>query len=138
MSINKVILSGNLTRDPELRTTQSGVTVMALSLAVNNRRKNPSTGAWEDDPCYIECFTTGSRAEALAKKLSRGQKVAIEGTLKWRQWDKGGEKRSKHEIRIDTLDFISTQGSKQGDKPQAAPARAEESYDDLLDSDIDF
>lgn len=138
MSINKVILSGNLTRDPELRSTQTGTNVLAISLAVNNRRRNQSTGAWEDEACYIDCFMAGARAEALSKKLSKGQKIAIEGTLKWRQWDKNGEKRSKHEVRIDNLEFISAgKGSASAERPQSA-TRHEESYDDLLDDDIDF
>ena len=69
MSINRVIISGNLTRDPELRQTQSGMPVLGLGVAVNDRRKNQTTGEWEDYPNFIDCTMFGSRAEALSRYL---------------------------------------------------------------------
>jgi single-strand DNA-binding protein len=107
MSINKVLISGNLTRDPELRATASGMPVLGLGVAVNDRRKNQSTGEWEDYPNFIDCTMFGSRAESVSRFLSKGSKVAIEGKLRWSQWERDGQKRSKIEIIIDEIEFLS-------------------------------
>ena len=101
MSINRVIISGNLTRDPELRQTQSGMPVMSMGVAVNDRRKNPQTGEWEDYPNFIDCTMFGQRAQSLANYLSKGTKVSIEGKLRWSQWERDGQKRSKIEVIVD-------------------------------------
>lgn len=138
MSINKVILSGNITRDPELRSTQTGTKVLAIGFAANNRRRNQSTGAWENEACYIDCFMAGARAEALHKKLSKGQKVAIEGTLKMRQWEKNGEKRVKHEVRIDEIEFLPSGKAQSQDGGAQPQQQTSDDYDSLLDADIDF
>ena len=98
MSINRVIISGNLTRDPELRQTQSGMAVLSFGVAVNDRRKNPSTGEWEDYPNFVDCTMFGARANSLAQYLSKGTKVSIEGKLRWSQWERDGQKRSKLEV----------------------------------------
>ena len=90
MSINRVIISGNLTRDPELRQTASGMPVLGFGVAVNDRRKNSQTGEWEDCPNYIDCTMFGTRAQALSQYLSKGSKVAIEGKLRWSQWERDG------------------------------------------------
>lgn len=79
MSINRVIISGNLTRDPELRSTAGGMPVLGFGVAVNDRRKNQQTGEWEDYPNFIDCTMFGARAEALSRYLSKGTKVSIEG-----------------------------------------------------------
>ena len=78
MSINRVIISGNLTRDPELRSTASGLPVLGFGVAVNDRRKNQQTGEWEDYPNFIDCTMFGARAESLSRYLSKGTKVSIE------------------------------------------------------------
>lgn len=126
MSINRVIISGNLTRDPELRQTQSGMPVLGLGVAVNNRRKNQTTGEWEDYPNFIDCTMFGSRAEALSRYLSKGTKVAIEGKLRWSQWERDGQKRSKIEVIVDELEFMSSRnsGQDQGHAAYGAPAAA--------------
>lgn len=111
MSINRVIISGNLTRDPELRNTQSGMAVLSFGVAVNDRRKNPTTGEWEDYPNFVDCTMFGARANSLSQYLSKGTKVSIEGKLRWSQWERDGQKRSKIEIIVDTLDFMSTRNS---------------------------
>jgi single-strand DNA-binding protein len=111
MSINKVLISGNLTRDPELRATASGMPVLGLGVAVNDRRKNQSTGEWEDYPNFIDCTMFGSRAESVSHFLSKGSKVAIEGKLRWSQWERDGQKRSKIEVIIDEIEFLSSRGS---------------------------
>ena len=107
MSINRVIISGNLTRDPELRHTASGLPVLGFGVAVNDRRKNPQTGDWEDCPNFVDCTMFGARAEGVAKHLAKGTKVAIEGKLRWSQWERDGKKRSKIEIIVDELEFMS-------------------------------
>lgn len=107
MAINSVILSGNLTKDAELRRTQSGTSVLNASIAVNNRRKNNQTGEWEDDPCYVDCTLFGTRAEKLAEYLRKGTKVALQGKLRWNQWEKDGQKRSKLDVVVDELEFMS-------------------------------
>lgn len=117
MSINRVTISGNLTRDPELRTTQSGTSVLQLGIAVNDRRRNPQSGEWEDYPNYINCVTFGNRAESLNKYLSKGSKVMIDGRLRWSQWEtQDGQKRSKIEVVIDSLDFGSSRGPNEGSR----------------------
>jgi len=111
MSINKVLISGNLTRDPELRATATGMPVLGLGIAVNDRRKNQSTGEWEDYPNFIDCTMFGSRAESISNYLSKGSKVAIEGKLRWSQWERDGQKRSKLEVIIDEIEFLSARDS---------------------------
>ena len=86
MSINRVIISGNLTRDPELRNTAGGVSIIGFGVAVNDRRRNAQTGEWEDYPNYIDCTMFGARAESLSRILTKGMKVSIEGKLRWSQW----------------------------------------------------
>ena len=72
MSINRVIISGNLTRDPEIRKTAGGMPVLGFGVAVNDRRRNQQTGEWEDYPNFIDCTMFGTRAEAVSRFLSKG------------------------------------------------------------------
>ena len=109
MSINRVIISGNLTRDPELRSTAGGMPVLGFGVAVNDRRKNQQTGEWEDYPNFIDCTMFGARAEALSRYLNKGTKVSIEGKLRWSQWEREGQKR-KIEVIVDELEFMSSRG----------------------------
>lgn len=120
MSVNRVIITGNLTRDPELRTTTGGTPVLGLGVAVNDRRKNQQTGEWEDYPNFIDCTMFGARAQSVSRYLSKGSKVAIEGKLHWSQWEKDGQKRSKLEVIMDEIEFM-IQGQQQGQAPQQAP-----------------
>lgn len=106
MSINRVSLSGNLTRDPELRSTTSGSQVLSFGIAVNDRRRN-AQGEWEDVPNYVDCVVFGARAESLSRFLAKGQKIVLEGKLRWSQWERDGQKRSKLEVIVDNLDFFS-------------------------------
>lgn len=144
MSINRVIISGNLTRDPELRSTASGFPVLGFGVAVNDRRKNQQTGEWEDYPNFIDCTMFGARAESLSRYLSKGTKVSIEGKLRWSQWERDGQKRSKIEVIVDELEFMS---SRNGDTASAsasapaavvAPAPAISSSPSVYDEDIPF
>lgn len=117
MSINRVVLTGNLTRDPELRSTPGGMAVLKLGLAVNDRRKNSSTGEWEDVPNFVDVTVFGARAEALTRYLSKGSRVAIEGKLRWSSWETPqGEKRSKIEVVADEVEFLSSRNSGFGDR----------------------
>ncbi len=129
MSINRVVISGNLTRDPELRSTSSGMSVLKMGVAVNDRRKNQQTGEWEDVPNFVDVTLFGARAEALSRFLSKGAKVAIEGKLRWSQWEsQQGEKRSKLEVVADEVEFLSSRdgGSGSHSAPPASSAAPEE------------
>ena len=107
MSINRVVISGNLTRDPELRKTAGGMPVLGFGVAVNDRRRNQQTGEWEDYPNFIDCTMFGARAEAVSRFLSKGNKVAIEGKLRWSQWERDGQRRSKIEVIVDEIEFMT-------------------------------
>lgn len=122
MSINRVLISGNLTRDPELRQTAGGLAVLGFSVAVNDRRKNQQTGEWEDCPNFIDCTMFGGRAESLSRFLSKGSKVAVEGKLRWSQWERDGQKRSKVEVVVDEVELMSS-------REAAAPSGGYESED---------
>ena len=132
-NINRVIISGRLTRDPDVRTTAGGTTVMGLGVAVNDRRRTQQTGQWEDYTNFIDCTMFGSRAEALSRILTKGMLVCIEGRLRWSQWERDGQKRSKIEVIVDEVEMPSRSqgasgdgsqpyGSAQGYAPAAAPA----------------
>ena len=117
MSINRVAISGNLTRDPELRVTSGGLQVLSFGVAVNDRRRN-ADGEWEDAPNFVDCTMFGKRAEALSRYLSKGQKVAIEGRLRWHQWEANdGQRRSKLEVIAEELEFMS----QRSEPPASAP-----------------
>ena len=113
MSINKVLISGNLTRDPELRQTASGMPVLSFGVAVNDRRRNQQTGEWEDYPNFVDCTMFGNRASSLSRYLSKGIKVAIEGRLRYSSWEKDGQKRSKLEVIVDELEFMTSRNGSQ-------------------------
>lgn len=119
MSINRVNISGNLTRDPELKATQAGTQVLSFGVAVNDRRRNAQTGNWEDYPNFIDCVMFGTRAEAVSRYLSKGMKVAIEGKLRYSSWERDGQRRSKIEVIVDEIDFMSSRAG-----GQAAPQNA--------------
>jgi single-strand DNA-binding protein len=153
VSINRVNISGNLTRDPELRATGGGTSVLTFGVAVNDRRRNPQTGEWEDVPNFVDCVVFGNRAEPLSRFLSKGQKVAIEGKLRWSSWERDGQKRSKLEVIVDEVEFLSSRNSgQQGDGgyqtySAPAPARAPQQSRppvqnppaaDVYDEDIPF
>ena len=126
MSINRVAISGNLTRDVDLRTTQSGMQIMRFGVAVNDRRKNSQTGEWEDYANWIDCVMFGNRAESVSRFLSKGSKVAIDGKLRYSSWETdGGQKRSKIEVIVDEIEFMSRQQGQLGSEPvYGAPAAA--------------
>lgn len=122
MSINRVVISGNITRDPVVRRTQGGMAILTISVAVNDRRKNQQTGEWEDHANFVDCTVFGNRAESLADRLSKGMKVAIEGKLRYSQWEREGQKRSKLEVAADEIEFMS--------RNQQGQNRSNQGYDD--------
>ncbi len=131
MGINRVVITGNLTRDPELRATGSGMNVLKMGVAVNDRRKNQQTGEWEDVPNFVDVTVFGARAEALSRFLFKGSKVAIEGKLRWSQWEsQQGDKRSKLEVVADEIEFLSSRDGGHGGGSAIADAPAPESGDD--------
>ena len=106
-NINRVVLVGNLTRDPELRHTPSGTAVCSLRLAVNSRRKDPSTGEWGEKPNYFDITVWGNQGESCAQYLSKGRPVAVDGRLDWREYEaKDGSKRQAIEIIADSVQFL--------------------------------
>ena len=107
MSINRVCISGNLTRDAELRRTQGGMSILSFSVAVNERRKNNQTGEWDDYPNYIDCSMFGTRVEKISGSLTKGTKVSIEGKLRYSSWERSGQKHSKVEVIVDEIEFMS-------------------------------
>jgi single-strand DNA-binding protein len=145
-NINRVVLTGNLTRDPELRSTGGGTSVCSLRVACNTRRKDQSTGEWVDKPNYFDVTVWGMQGENCAQYLSKGRPVAVDGRLEWREWqDKEGNKRQSVDIIADSVQFLgSREGSENGgrftpqsDVPadtgdfQTAPAGAGGSDDDI-------
>lgn len=131
MSINRVVVSGNLTRDPELRATPGGTQVLGFGVAVNDRRRNQQTGEWKDYPNFIDCTMFGNRAEALSRILCKGMKVAIEGKLRYSSWEdkNGGGRRSKVEIIPDEVVLMSQNPNGQQAPQQPAPQwNAQQAY----------
>ena len=121
MSINKVVITGNLTRDAEVRNTSGGTTVANIGVAVNDRVRNASTGEWEDYANFINCVMFGKRAEGLSPYLKKGLKVAIEGRLRYSAWETEGQKRNKIEVIVDEIELMS---SRQGaGNSQPTPGR---------------
>ena len=106
-NINRVVLTGNLTRDPELRSTASGMSVCSLRIASNTRRKNQATGEWEDKPNFFDVTVWGAQGENCARFLSKGRPVALDGRLEWREWEaQDGNKRQSVEIVADAVQFL--------------------------------
>jgi single-strand DNA-binding protein len=106
VNINRVVLTGNLTRDPELRSTGGGLAVCKLGLAVNTRRKNGQTGQWEEKPNYFRVTVFGAQGENCHKYLSKGRPVAIDGRLEWSQYEREGQKVESVDIIADTVQFL--------------------------------
>ena len=155
-NINRVILVGNLTRDPELKTLPSGMSVCSLGIAVNHRRKNQQTGEWTEEPNYFTIEVFGNQAENCARYLAKGRAVAVDGRLRWRSWEaQDGTKRTAVDVVADTVQFIGARDGGEGGggsgaftprqpaEPVAAPARpapADSPWgsDGGIDDDIPF
>jgi single-strand DNA-binding protein len=113
-NINRVVLVGNLTRDPELKHTPGGTAVTSLRIAVNTRRKD-ETGQWADKPNYFSVSVFGNQAESCAQYLSKGRPVAIDGRLEWREWQQqDGSKREAVEVVADSVQFLGSRDGGEG------------------------
>ena len=114
-SFNKVILAGNLTRDPELRTLPSGSSVTKFSIAVN-RRYTTKDGEQREEVTYVDVESFGRQAENIAKYCTKGSGLLLEGRLKLDQWDdkNGGGKRSKLSVFLENFTFLSNRGGEDG------------------------
>ena len=106
-NINKVVLTGRLTRDPELRNLPSGMSVCSLRLAFNTRKKDPTTGEWGEKGNFIDVTVWGRQGEIVAQYMTKGRAIAIDGRLEWREFqDKDGNNRQAIEIVADNTEFI--------------------------------
>ena len=127
-NINRVIITGNLTRDPELRSLPSGTSVCNLRVACNTRRKDNSTGEWVDKPNYFDITVWGNQGERCAQYLSKGRPVAVDGRLEWREWETPeGNKRQAVDVVADSVQFLGSRGEGEGGGgggyiPASAPA----------------
>lgn len=138
MAINKVFLAGHLTRDPELRSTAEGNPVLSFGIAVNERIRDKQTGEWRDRGNFFDCTMFGARAESLSRFLSKGNKVSIEGRLRWNQWERDGEKRTKVEIVVSEIELMNARPSEDesySPEPVSTEAPATAS---IYDQDIPF
>ena len=113
-NINRVVLTGNLTRDPELRSLQSGTSVCSLRIATNSRRRDAS-GEWVDKPNYFSVTVWGAQGENCARFLSKGRPVCIDGRLDWREWQaQDGSKRESVEIIAESVQFLGGRDDNMG------------------------
>ena len=108
-NVNVVVITGNLTKDPELRHTGGGTAVCKLRVAVNSRRKDGQSGEWVDKPNYFDVTVWGAQGENCAQYLSKGRPVAVEGRLDWREWEtQEGGKRQAVEIIANSVQFLGS------------------------------
>jgi single-strand DNA-binding protein len=128
-NINRVTITGNLTRDPELRTLSSGNSVCSLRVACNGRRRNAQTQQWEDVPNYFDVTVWGAQGENCAKYLTKGRGVAIDGRLQWREWGEEGAKRQAVDIVAENVQFLGGRDDAGGGNANgfSSSARASES-----------
>ncbi len=118
VNLNVVVLTGNLTHDPELRSTGSGASICKLRLAVNESRKNSTTGEWENRANYFDVTTFSSLADRCAEYLTKGSPVAVNGRLRWSEWTtQDGGKRQGVEVAAERVQFL---GTPNGHKEEAA------------------
>ena len=109
-SFNRVILMGNITRDPELRFLPSNMGVLDLGLAVNDRYQDKQSGEWTDRANFIDCTAFGKSAESISKFFKKGSPILIEGKLRYETWEdkQSGQKRSKVKVIIDQWNFVES------------------------------
>jgi single-strand DNA-binding protein len=120
-NINRVVMTGNLCRDPELRSTGGGTSVCSMRIAVNGRKKN-AAGEWVDDPNFFDVTVWGAHGENCARYLARGRPVGIDGRLDWQEWEdrETGQKRQRVQIVADNVQFLG--GRDDGGGSGSAPA----------------
>lgn len=122
-NINRVVMTGNLTADPELRSTAGGMSVCHLRLACNTRRKDGATGEWVDKPNYFNITVWGTQGENAARYLAKGRPIAIDGRLEWREWENStGEKCQGTEIIATSVQFLGAPPNSGGVPSDMPPA----------------
>jgi single-strand DNA-binding protein len=140
-NINRVVLVGNLTRDPELRHTPGGTPVCSLRVAVNDRKRDES-GNWVDAPNYFSISVFGNQAESCAQYLSKGRPVGVDGKLRWREWQaQDGSKREAVEVVADSVQFLGSRGDGDGGNqfvPAGAAQQESADFPAAADDDIPF
>jgi single-strand DNA-binding protein len=149
VSLNRVLLAGNLTRDPEVRYTPSGRAVSDLGMAIN-RRFRTSDGQDKEDTCFVDIVVWGRQAETCGEYLGKGSPALVEGRLQFDQWEKDGQKNSKLKVVADRVQFLgsprsssfgdgsrsaSSSSSSSSDSSQAAAAKQNETGNELADDD---
>lgn len=134
-SLNKVMLIGNLTRDPQLSYLPSQMPVVEFGMAVNDRRKQQD-GSYVDKANFIDLSIFGKRAEALQKYVKKGDPLFVEGKLDYQQWEKDGQKRSKLKVIVQNFEFIGKSGG--GNQSAPTPSDPEPPYGGGMDDDIPF
>jgi single-strand DNA-binding protein len=133
-NINRVVLTGNLTADPDLRSLPSGTAVCNLRVASNTRRKDASTGEWVDKPNYFDIVVWGAQGENCARYLTKGRPIAVDGHLDWREYEAQGSRRQAVRIIADTVQFLGNPERATSDVT-ASPAVA---HTTAADDDIPF
>ena len=135
-SFNKVILMGNLTRDPELRSLPSGTTVVNFGLAVSERWKDKTTGEQREEVCFVDVDAFGRQGDLVNEYFSKGKPILVEGRLRFRQWETdSGEKRSKLSVTLDRFSFV---GSRQDSEFQDGDSSTGGAIATATDDDIPF
>ena len=116
-TINRVVIVGNLTRDPELRSTPSGTSVCRLRIACNTSWRNKDTGEVDERPNYFDVSVFGASGEACARFLAKGRPVAVDGRLEWHEWTTAdGERRQSVGILADSVQFLAARPRADGDE----------------------
>ena len=139
MAINHWVGAGNITREPELRSTQSGSYVLSFGLAVNDGRKNNQTGEREETPVFVDCAMFGNRAEKVSQHIRKGAKVTVSGKLRYSTWEKDGQKRSKLDVVVNDIEYMSQKPSGYEDRhSQARQEQAEYVQATYFDDDCPF
>jgi single-strand DNA-binding protein len=142
-SFNQVILMGNLTRDPELRSTSGGQSVCNFSLALNRSYKG-SNGEWQEATDYIDVIAWGPLGERVAQYVTKGRPVLVNGRLQNRSWEQDGQKRNKVEVVAQDVTFLGGRGEggndnvNQTSQPQSSSKKQDVAIEDISDEPIDL
>ena len=141
-SLNKILIAGNCTRDPEVRYMQSGTAMTRIGLASSRyyRDPNAAAGEWKEDTCFVNVVTWGQLAERMGDQLKKGTAILVEGRLQSRSWEtEDGQKRSTIEINADRVQVLERRGSGEGGAPAyASSGSGEESGDSMGADDLPF
>jgi single-strand DNA-binding protein len=131
-SINRVVLVGRLTRDPELRALPSGTSVCGLRIACNSARRDPE-GAFTEKPNYFDVSVFGAAAESVSRYMRKGSRVALDGRLEWREWETADQKRQAVSVVADTVQFLDSPGGSRGqDQPGGGSDGTEDDDNELV------